>query len=264
MEQTDFPLQVSTDPATSPCPAHGRDQRSWTSWAGSMSPPNSTNVLRSVVSDDFSLCPSPSSFVADVQFLLEHPDARLLHHLLVLGHRPFGMRAPLPYLICLAMLLLSCPAPPGQFCGSGSECPVSSYCLGNQCLMPSTVSQNLSVVVTPTDPALAVQQFLPDQYQTVDGFSTIVLDQPQVLSGQVTLPANCSDAGYPGPLSSSTGPTIDTRSLPNSFAFDTDGNGYLAAELPIGNYAERVSTAVASAAAADQRGCRDHGQRPIW
>ncbi len=45
-----------------------------------------------------------------------------------------------------------------------------------------------------------------------------VLDQPQVLSGQVTLPANCSDAGYPVHFQF-TGPTV-IPGVPNSFAFD--------------------------------------------
>jgi len=123
---------------------------------------------------------------------------------------------------------------------------VNSYCLVDQCVAPSTVSQNLSVVVTPTDPALAVQQFLPQQIQTVDGISTILLDAPQVLSGRVALPANCGDAGYPVHFEF-TGPTV-IPGVGNSFQFDTDEDGNLSAVLPIGSYTERVSTAVACAA----------------
>ncbi len=59
--QTDFPLQVSTDPHIYVLPT---EEIALVDFLGRLDiSTNSTNVLWVFVSDDFSLCPSPSSFV---------------------------------------------------------------------------------------------------------------------------------------------------------------------------------------------------------
>jgi hypothetical protein len=148
----------------------------------------------------------------------------------------------------LGLLVLSaCAVPPGEPCNTGSQCPINSYCLLSRCVASATLSQNLSILVTPADPSLAPQQFLPRQYSTVDGFSTLLLATSQAIRGVVGLPANCpARAGYPIEFDFTAPSWIP--GVPNSFQFFSDASGNVQASLPAGSYAERISTAAACAA----------------
>jgi hypothetical protein len=156
------------------------------------------------------------------------------------------MSAHRPIATALWLALTGCPTPQGQACGEGNACPLNDYCLLDHCLAPSFISENLSVVVTPSDPTLAPQQFLPSQLQTIDGETIVLMDAPQVLNVPVPLPANCADAGYPIHFEF-TGASL-IPSIGNDFAFDSNDRGELFGTLPIGTFQARISTAVACAA----------------